>query len=207
MQFNISKHFHDLSCLCQAFIVLMILIVPAWAENAPRPAKWAAPLHEPGLPNLHRVTAQLYRGGQPTAEGMKRLHEMGIKTVVDLRTFHSDRDEIGETPLEYAHIRMFAMLPTHDDLIAALRVITDAERTPVFVHCLHGADRTGIVIAAYRIVVEGWTKDEAIDEMRNGGFGHHAIFGNLTTFLRELDVERIQQALQETPQSAASSPR
>jgi len=179
-------------------VVIAVLCASAvWAGVEPRPAKWATPLNENGLPNLHRISDQLYRGGQPTAEGMKRLYEMGIKTVVDLRTFHSDRDEIGDTPLAYEHIRMFALLPTHDDIIAALRVMTNPDRAPVFVHCLHGADRTGIVMAAYRIVVEGWTKEEAIDEMKRGGFGHHAIFGNLTTFLRELDVERIKRGLAE----------
>ncbi len=177
-------------------IALLCGVSPLLAAETPRNPKWATPLYEAGLPNLHRVSDRLYRGAQPTAAGMKRLHDMGIKTVIDLRTFHSDRDEIGKTPLGYAHISMFALLPSHDDIIAALRVINDTERTPVFVHCLHGADRTGIVIAAYRIVMEGWTKDEAIEEMTNGGFGHHAIFKNLTTFIRKLDVERIKQALE-----------
>ena len=181
--------------ICWLVFLLFALIAPAWAGVAPHPLKWATPLHEAGLPNLHRVTDQLYRGAQPTAEGMKRLYEMGIKTVVDLRTFHSDHDQIGDTPLEYEHIRMFALLPSHDEIIEALRVMTDHERAPVFVHCLHGADRTGTVIAAYRIVIEGWTKDEALDEMVNGGFGYHAVFGNLKTFLLELDVERIKAAL------------
>ena len=187
---------HQMKHLYFCIIIMLFCVSTIWAAES-RPAKWAIPLHEKGLPNLHRVSERLYRGGQPTAEGMKRLHEMGVKTIVDLRTFHSDRDEIGDTPLDYIHIRMFALLPNQGEIIEALRVITDVDRAPVFVHCLHGADRTGTVMAAYRIVVEGWTKKDALDEMVNGGFGYHAIFGNLKTFIHELNVEQIKKALQE----------
>ncbi|NQU75584.1 MAG: hypothetical protein HQ546_04615 [Planctomycetes bacterium] len=62
-------------------------------QTADRP--WAQPLTCPGVPNFHRVSPALYHGAQPTAEGMKNLEAMGIKTIVNLRTLHGDRDEIG----------------------------------------------------------------------------------------------------------------
>jgi len=161
---------------------------------------WAAPLERPGLPNLHKVSETLYRGAQPTAEGMRELKRMGIRTVINLRSFHSDRDEIAQTGLAYEHIYMKAWHPEDKEVIRFLQIVTDPQRTPVFVHCQHGADRTGTMCAIYRIAVQGWTKDEAIREMTEGGFGYHEAWQNLVTYIRNLDVERIKNS-RRTPQT------
>lgn len=155
--------------------------------------EWATPIEREGLPNLHKVSEELYRGAQPTAEGMQELKKMGIKTVVNLRTFHSDRNEIGDTKLDYEHIRMTAWHPEEEDLLRFLQIVTDKARTPIFVHCKHGADRTGVMSAVYRIVIEGWTKEEAIQEMTKGGFGFHKIWKNLIRFVEDLDIKEIKQ--------------
>lgn len=157
-----------------------------------RPAAWATPLRRPGLPNLHKVSADLYRGAQPTAEGMRELKKMGIRTVVSLRTFEADLVLLGDTGLGHEAIPMSAWSPQTGHAVAFLKIATDRAKTPVFVHCLHGADRTGLMCAIYRVVVQGWDKEEGIREMTSGGFGHHAIFRNLTRFIRELDVEAIK---------------
>ncbi len=160
------------------------------AEQAAR-KKWAEPLELPGLPNLHKVSENLYRGAQPTAEGMKQLEKMGIKTVVNLRSGHSDRDEIKDTGLSYEHINMTTWNPKTEDVVRFLQIVTDSSRTPVFVHCKHGADRTGTVCAIYRIVLEGWSKDEAIEEMTKGGFEFHSIWNNLVDYIRESDIKEM----------------
>ncbi|MHC4789024.1 MAG: protein-tyrosine phosphatase family protein, partial [Planctomycetota bacterium] len=85
--------------------------IGAQAPPSARDPRWAAPIEEPGLPNLHKVSDTLYRGAQPSAEGFRRLHEMGIETVVNLRSFHSDRDEMGHLALGYEHITMKAWHP------------------------------------------------------------------------------------------------
>jgi protein tyrosine phosphatase (PTP) superfamily phosphohydrolase (DUF442 family) len=157
--------------------------------------RWAAPLEKSGLPNLHKVSEDVYRGAQPTAEGFRELYKMGIKTVVNLRSLHSDRDELGDVPLAYREIPMQAWRPEQEEVLEFLRVVTDPDQTPVFVHCQHGADRTGVAVASYRMVVQGWSTDEAIAEMMEGGFGFHGIWINLPRFLRKLDVERIRQEL------------
>lgn len=159
----------------------------------PRPAHWATPIQREGLPNLHQVTPTLYRGGQPTAAGMRQLKAMGVKTVINLRSFNSDRDELGDTGLGYEHIYMKAWHPEHEEIVRFLRIVTDKNRTPAFVHCQHGADRTGLMCAIYRVAVCGWTKEEAIKEMTEGGFGHHVIWGNLATFIENLDIEAIKK--------------
>jgi len=159
----------------------------------PRPASWTTPLQRKGLPNLHQVTPTLYRGAQPTAVGMRQLKGMGIKTVLNLRSFNSDREELGDTGLAYEHISMKAWRPEREDIIRFLQITTDNDRTPVFVHCQHGADRTGLMCAVYRVAVCNWTKAEAIREMTQGGFGHHTIWTNLVTFIQELDIDAIKK--------------
>ncbi|MHC4119680.1 MAG: fused DSP-PTPase phosphatase/NAD kinase-like protein [Planctomycetota bacterium] len=156
--------------------------------------KWAGPIELPGVPNLHKVSEDLYRGAQPTAEGMKQLEKLGVKTIVNLRTTGSDRDEIEGTNLEYRHITMKTWNPDDEDIARFLQITTDADRTPVFVHCRHGADRTGTVSAIYRIAVEGWTKDEAITEMTKGGFGYHRIWKDLVEYIREVDIDSLKRS-------------
>ena len=157
------------------------------------PEKWAQPLDRKGLPNLYQVTPLLYRGAQPTAGGMQQLKAMGVKTVINLRSFNSDREELGTTGLAYEHIPMKAWHPEQEDIIRFLRITTDKTRAPVFVHCQHGADRTGLMCAIYRVVIQGWTKEEAIREMTQGGFGHHTIWTNLVKFIQDLDIEGIKK--------------
>ena len=159
----------------------------------PRPAHWAQPLERKELPNFFKVTDDLYRGGQPTAEGMRELKKMGIKTVINLRSYHSDRDKIGETGLAYEHIYMKTWHPEDEEVVRFLQIVTDSDRRPAFVHCQHGADRTGTMCAIYRVVIEGWSKAEAIREMVEGDFGFHKIWQNLLKFIRKLDIEDIKK--------------
>ena len=175
-----------------ALFVLANLAI-ASEPATPRPELWAQPVKLDGVPNLHKVSDNLYRSAQPTAQGMKNLKRMGIETVVNLRSFHSDRDEIGNTGLGYEHIYMKAWHPERKEIVRFLQIVTNPKRTPVLVHCLHGADRTGTMCAFYRIAVQGWTKEEAIREMTEGGFNFHVVFDNLPEWIRELDVESIKK--------------
>ncbi len=165
---------------------------PAASDSSRR--KWAEPVSLPGLPNLHKVSDDLYRGAQPSSEGMKQLEKLGVKTVVNLRSAHSDSDELKGTTLSYEHIPVTTRGPETQDVVRFLRIVTDEKRTPVFVHCQHGADRTGTMCAFYRIAVEGWSREEAIKEMTKGGFGFHSIWANLPEQVRSIDIDQIKQA-------------
>jgi len=175
-----------------AVLALSCLAVCA-APATNRPAKWAQPVKLDGVPNLHKVSADLYRSAQPTAEGMQELKAMGIDTVVNLRSFHSDRDEIGTTGLGYEHIYMKAWHPERKEVVRFLQIATNSKRTPVLVHCLHGADRTGTMCALYRVAVQGWTKKDAIREMTEGGYNFHGVFENLINWINELDVDAVKK--------------
>jgi protein tyrosine/serine phosphatase len=164
-------------------------------------------MEKPGLPNLHKVTDNLYRGAQPTAEGFKNLKEMGIKTVVNLRAFHSDRDELKGLDLSYENIDVKTWHAEDEDLVRFLKIVTDKTKMPVFVHCQHGADRTGMMVAVYRIAVQGWTKADAMKEMTEGGFGWHPMWQNLLEHIEDLDIEALKKeaGLSETQTAPAST--
>jgi protein tyrosine/serine phosphatase len=176
---------------------------PKQSAALARPERWATPLARPGLPNLHRVSDTYYRGAQPSAEGMRELERLGVRTVVNLRAVNSDRDEIGDAKLAYEHISFKAWHAEDEDVVRFLRIVTAEERQPVFVHCQHGADRTGMMTAIYRITVEGWSKDDAIAEMTEGGYGFHAIWKDLVEYVRELDVERLKREAGVPPAASA----
>ena len=151
----------------------------------------AAQAEPPGLENFHRVSPTLYRGAQPTAEGMKQLERLGVKTVINLRSFHTDNVELSGTHLRREHLWVKTWHPEDEDVRRFLQIVTDTNATPVFVHCQHGSDRTGTMVAIYRIVVEGWTKDKAIAEMTTGGFGYHRVWKNLPQYIRDLDTDKL----------------
>ena len=176
--------------------VVLVHLAIGCASNTHRSScssSWAQPTRIEGVPNLHRVSKDLYRSGQPTAHGMKNLKALGIETVVNLRSFHSDRDEIGDTGLGYEHLYMKAWHPEHKEAVRFLQIATDPKRTPVLVHCQHGADRTGTLCALYRIAVQGWTKEEAIREMTEGGYGFHEVWRNLLNWIQRMDIESLRR--------------
>lgn len=175
-----------LSCACSPKKIL---------PPNPRSEAWATPINANGLPNLFIVSGELYRGAQPTTEGFKALEKMGIKTVINLRATHSDEYLMVGIKLKYFHISFKSWHPEDEDMVQFLKIVTDPTNQPVFVHCQYGSDRTGTMVALYRIVVQGWTKDEAIDEMLNGGFGFHPIWQNLIDFIKDLDIDHIRKLL------------
>jgi protein tyrosine phosphatase (PTP) superfamily phosphohydrolase (DUF442 family) len=155
----------------------------------PRPERWATPIELRGCPNLHRVDDTLYRGAQPERSGWSELERFGIRTVVSLRAFHPDAPP-PPTTLALESIPILTWAPEDDEVLRFLELATDPSRRPLVVHCQHGADRTGYLCAVYRVVVQGWSKDDAIAEMTAGGYGFHVIWDHLVERLRELDVER-----------------
>ncbi len=166
------------------------------AETSPahRPEHWATPMEMKGVPNFHKVSGVLYRSAQPSVEGMKNLKSAGVRTVISLRSFHSDRDEIGDAGLTYEHIYMKAWHPEEEEAVRFLQIVTNPGRGPVLVHCQHGADRTGTMCALYRIAVQGWSKEDALKEMTQGGYGFHSIWDNLIEWINALDIERIKKS-------------
>jgi len=127
----------------------------------------------PAIPNFHQVDEHLFRGAQPAASEFQNLARMGIKTVLDLREEgHAIAEEklVEAAGMRYISLPMSGVLPPSDQQISrALAVLEDPADGPVFVHCRRGADRTGTVIACYRIAHDGWQNRQALDEARTFG--------------------------------------
>jgi len=157
---------------------------------------WAMPINCASPANLHQISPLLYRSALPDAASAAELHSVGIRRILDLRLF-------GEHPLAgedftIMRVSMTPFYPSRQRLLKSLEIILDSEKAnePLLVHCQHGADRTGLVCAAWRCVRQGWSPEEAIDEMLYGGYGFHDIyFQNLVKFLKKLDIEQLRQEL------------
>lgn len=176
-----------------AILLLMATIAAPAQEATNRPANWAQKTEVAGIKNCYQVTTNLYRGAQPTAEGMAQLKAKGIKTVVNLRAWHSDKDKVAGTGLKSMRFELEPWRGDTEEVVDFLKVVTDTNNLPVFVHCQRGADRTGMMCAMYRITVCGWTKQQAIDEMKNGGFGFNPVWKDLVTFIEKADVADIKR--------------
>lgn len=169
------------------------------------PAAWARPITGvEGLPNFHQVTPALYRSAQPLKEGFAYLAKQEapvpggspIKTVLSLRAFHEDASIVPAAPtLRYKQIRFNTWHPENEDIVKFLRIATTPTLQPVLVHCLHGSDRTGTMVALFRIVVQGCSKEAALTEMTRGGYGFHPLWQNLRRYVMQLDVESLKAEL------------
>ncbi|RNC67989.1 MAG: rhombosortase [Desulfuromonadales bacterium] len=180
--------------LIMAGAVSPSMVPPAGAAPVPQPVPLVALPPEarlseriynlPGLSNVGRVTPGIYRGAQPGPEGYETLRKLGIRTVIDLRTTESEQGQV-----EAAGMKAIALpitmsrdgLTEKVDRVVAL--MADPANQPVFVHCRHGQDRTGIVVAAYRMKVERWSLADAESEMQS--FGFNDVWVNFKKFIRK----------------------
>ena len=167
----------------------------AFAQDGARPKEWATPLALEGAPNLHQVEKNFFRGAQPDASGFKGLSAThGVRTVISLRAFNADEPLATGLDLDLKRVRINTWNIKHKDVVAALQDVRRASRdAPVLLHCQHGADRTGMISALYRILYQGWSKVAALDEMQKGMFGYHAVWGNIPRFIRRVDVAELRR--------------
>jgi protein tyrosine/serine phosphatase len=161
----------------------------------PRPSTWAEPIALEGVPNLHRLTPMLYRSEQPTAVGMRNLEKMGIRTVINLRAFNDDAEEVRGTSLRTERTKILTWNVDDKHVIEVMRMLRRTENGPFLIHCQHGADRTGLMSAMYRILEQGWSADEALEELTAGGYGYHAMWKNILRYVRSADFDKLRAAI------------
>src|SRR5262249_5394691 len=167
----------------------------ATESSTPRPSAWAQPVALDGAPNLHRVDDNFFRSAQPDAAGFKGLAaQYGVRTVISLRAFNADEPYARGLDLRLIRYPIHTWNIERAYVVGALRTLRKAKaEAPVLLHCQHGADRTGLVTALYRILYQGWDKDAALDEMQNGDFGYHAVWGNIPRFIRRVNTEELKR--------------
>ncbi len=157
------------------FIISSLLIGMAYSVAAQTGAWLVA-----GITNFDRVTPKFYRGAQPNDVGMDSLQLLGIKTVIDLRlpseVWPGEAARSRAAGILYTNIPMSGTDRPTDEQVALVLSLIDSYPAPVFVHCRHGADRTGTIVACYRIKRENWNSQAALLEakqhaMYQGGVG------------------------------------
>ena len=127
----------------------------------------------PGITNCARVNDSVYRGAQPNGEGIKSLARLGVRTIINLRMtndiWFAEEAEARAMGITYTNVPMSGIGRPTDEQVAKVLLIIETSTAPVFVHCQHGADRTGTIIACYRIQHDKWPSKQALQEAKEYG--------------------------------------
>ena len=148
------------------------------AASAPAAPSFAEKLSVDGLPNLGKVSAQLFRGAQPNLSDLAELQKLGVTTIVDLRSESSRTRELERVRAEALGIHFVSIPvggfsnPSSAQVAQFFALLRQTPRQTVFVHCRFGHDRTGVFIATYRIAFDHWSAEQARAEMNAFGFNH-----------------------------------
>jgi len=167
---TIRRHFAGL-------LVALAIAVPVSAKDA-KPTSAASAPAAPAvhIENFGRVNEHYYRGAQPTGRDFADLAKLGVKTTIDL-TNGEDEDGGEQGLAESAGLKFFKIamntrvVPTAAQIATFLSIVDDPANQPVYVHCVGGRHRTGVMTAIYRMLEEKWTPDRAFQEMKTYKFG------------------------------------
>ncbi len=146
-----------------------------------------------GVHNAGMINDHLYRGSQPNLNDLSELKKLGVTTIVDLRaespqTAEQERIRAEALGMRFHRIPIGGFSnPNDSDLLRFFQVLHDSPAQTVFVHCEFGRDRTGVMIAAYRIAFENWSSDQALSEMMQFGFNSQW-HPSMITFVRNLPM-------------------
>ncbi|MCO8314295.1 phosphatase domain-containing protein [Pseudomonas mandelii] len=162
-------------------------------EALPRPTEWAQPVE--AKYNLFQMSPTLYRSALPDRTARPLLEKLKVATVIN---FLPESDSTWLATPDIAQVQLPYRTNHVDDadVLKVLCTIQTAEtKGPVLMHCKHGSDRTGLMAAMYRVVVQGWSKDDALNEMTQGGFGDSTHFKEGVRYMMQADVDKLRTAL------------
>ncbi|HET9713433.1 MAG TPA: dual specificity protein phosphatase family protein [Pyrinomonadaceae bacterium] len=162
-----------------------------------------------GIENFGKVNDNYYRGSQPIANEFSELKKLGIKTIIDLREDSlKDSENLARAAgLQYFNIPLSTKrAATNDQTTYFLRLVNDQSKWPVFVHCKGGRHRTGEMTAIYRITQEGWTAEQAYDEMKKYDFEDSFFYPRSLKKYVFSYYERFAAQRTSKPQAVATSP-
>ena len=170
----------------------------------------AEKLKRPGLPNLGRVNEMLYRGGQPTDQGYRELQKLAIIVVVNLRNekelIATERAQVEGLGMRYASIPWSGYKdPDNRQVAEFLTTLRGLAGQKVYVHCQRGAERTGVMLAAWRMAAEAWSPEQALAEMESFGF-RGWWFGHLKRYVKDFPRQMATDPSFRLPDAAASAP-
>jgi protein tyrosine/serine phosphatase len=141
-----------------------------------------------GVPRAGKVSDVLFRGAQPSTQGLAELKKLGVTTIVDLRgnrgPVASERREVESLGMRFVDIPVLGWSTPSNAQVAQFLTLFADPRQKVFVHCYYGEDRSGVMVAAYRIAEQNWTADQAVSEMYSFGFHYH-LYPGMKSYVRE----------------------
>src|SRR6202047_3476619 len=191
------------SSLCKTFLAACFvaaiacpshaqIVAEAPAQPAIARVSFGAPaekLKVAGVPRAGRISDVLFRGAQPSAQGLAELKKLGITTIVDLRGNRGpvafERRQAETLGMRFIDIPVLGWsTPSNEQVAQFLKLFKDDPQQKIFVHCYYGEDRSGVMVAAYRIAQQNWTADQAIAEMYSFGFHYH-LYPGMKSFVRE----------------------
>jgi protein tyrosine/serine phosphatase len=180
--------------LCFSLVALLHGIAARAGDATPlRPAEWAQPVEAQF--NLFRMSPTLYRSALPSRGAVPLLNHLHVVTVINFLP-EADSDWLSDPAIKQVQLPYRTNHVDDSDVLKALRAIQSAEADgPVLMHCKHGSDRTGLMAAMYRVVVQGWSKEQALKEMTEGGFGDSQHFHDSVRYVMQADVDRLHEAL------------
>jgi protein tyrosine/serine phosphatase len=174
--------------LSAAVLALTLSLGPTGAQFAfAGPQSSSAAVSSIRIDNFGRVNGTYYRGAQPQGRDYSDLAALGIKTVINLTSDDAVAEEQGmveHAGMKYIQIAMTThQVPTTEQLAQFLKLVNDSASQPVYVHCVGGRHRTGVMTAAYRITHDGWTAERAFKEMKNYKFGADFLHAEFKQFV------------------------
>lgn len=160
-----------------------------------RPLHWGKQINEDH--NFYQISSKVYRSEQPAASLIPDLMQNNIDVVINLRTRDKDAEALKNQNLELIHIPINTWAMNRNDLLSVMKTLQNAQANnqKVLIHCYHGSDRTGASIAMYRIIFENWTTEDALKEMKHGGYGFHPIWINIEKIFSPENIKWIRQQL------------
>lgn len=164
-------------------------------DDEQRPENWGTLISH--THNFYQISSDVFRSEQPSNQLIPSLKQYNIDTVINLRARNDDAKVLKDQPFNLVHIPIYTWAINREDLLQAMRAIQTAKQNnqKVLIHCYHGSDRTGATIAMYRIIFEHWSIEDAVKEMKQGGYGFHVIWKNIVHLLSPENVKWIQQQL------------
>ena len=185
-----------------ALFASVILLSACQTSTLPTPPEnishWATVVDQ--SVNLYQVDKKLFRSEQLSAKDYPLLKQHNVRTIVNLRFFdrNDDQEAFGETGIKLVNTPLISWSISPQEVADVLWQIRQAQQTGgVLVHCYHGADRTGLISAMYRVIYQKWHLAEAKREMMQGPYGFHSIWQNMPNFFTDENVQAIQQRLDE----------
>lgn len=160
-----------------------------------RPQNWGSVINKQH--NLYQISPMLYRSVQPNSVFIPELKKNNIDVVINLRSRNKDKMVLAEQNFKLVHIPINTWAMDRNNLLNVMKAIQTAKQQDqkVLIHCFHGSDRTGASVAMYRIIYENWTIDDALNEMKHGGYGFHPIWGNIEKLFTPENIKWIREQL------------